>query len=268
MLHHDLKLNSKQPSSIYGQQNWLKVHVTLLQHQIGREYFYCTTHWTTGYRQYSLRFAKVQTQQVTGHIYHRPHLLLFLTMAGIWRKDRSVAVSAVFLFWVGVINALETQVFWGVEERERNECPRKWALTLGWKELRGCWDGQKWPDHNHGWDGTHSCDTSPYSWPQRFPNTWGRSQLLQLEYHTAGKASCTAHAVPRVREWLEGTLTYTKKPCYGRQVRNSIKVQIFQSDDLLHHLTTAWPRQVIQGLDFLTCELGIIIWKLTSVENK
>ena len=33
-------------------------------------------------------------------------------------------------------------------------------------------------------------------------------------------------------------------------------------------LTTAWPRQVIQGLDFLTCKLGIIIRNLTSVESK
>lgn len=92
------------------------------------------------YRRYPLRFAKAQTQQVTGHICHRPYLLLLLQMAGIRRKDRSVAVSAVFPVWVGGIDALETQVFWGVEERERNECPGKWALTLCWKKLRGCWD--------------------------------------------------------------------------------------------------------------------------------
>lgn len=139
----------------------LKVHATLLQHQIGTEYFYCTAHWTSGYRQHSLHVVKAQTQQVTGYISHRPHLLLLLQMAGIWRKDRAVAVSAVFPVWVGVIDVLETQVFWGVEERARNECPGKWALTLGWKELRGCWDGQKWPD-NHRWAGTCSCDTSPY----------------------------------------------------------------------------------------------------------
>lgn len=118
LLHHDLKPNSKQPSSIYGQQNWLKMHSILLQHQIGTEYFYCTTHWTTGYRRYPLHFAKAQTQQVIGDICHRPYLLLLLQMVGIRRKDRSVAVSAVFPVWGGVIDALEIQVFWGVEERE------------------------------------------------------------------------------------------------------------------------------------------------------
>lgn len=51
-------------------------------------------------------------------------------------------------------------------------------------------------------------------------------------------------------------------------VRDSSKVQIFEPDDLLHHLATAWPRQVIQGLDFLTCNLGIKTQNLTSVESK
>lgn len=51
-------------------------------------------------------------------------------------------------------------------------------------------------------------------------------------------------------------------------VRNSIKVQTFESDDLLHHLATAWPRQVIQDLDFLPCKLGTIIQNQTSVESK
>lgn len=95
----------------------LKVHATLLQHRTGMEYFYCTAHWTSGHRQHSLHFVKPQRQQVTGYICHRPHLLL-LQMAGIWRKDRAVAVSAVFPVWIGVIDALETQVFRAVEERE------------------------------------------------------------------------------------------------------------------------------------------------------
>lgn len=86
------------------------------------------------------------------------------------------------------------------------------------------------------------------------------SHHWQSQLHSAGSAYS--------QRWIGRSPGRHEEAVLRQAVRDSSKVQIFEPDDLLHHLATAWPRQVIQGLDFLTCNLGIITQNLTSVESK
>lgn len=132
--------------------------------------FYCTTHLTSGHIKCSFSFVKAKTQQETAHIYHRPHLLY-----GGHLKESQIYVNFRCVISLGRSDLCTWNTsLWGrMEEREKNERPGKWVVTLQWKQLRGCWNGQKWPD-NHTPESkmglilaTHLLT---YSWPQRIPN--------------------------------------------------------------------------------------------------